>query len=294
MMNWQCGRFLLAATLAIAILPRAHAIGDSGGCADPLGGPLGQALKTGGPAAVEKALDAWVDARQSSLSRMAQAAQRAVGSDEKGSLRRKAIQNLIEGVHEKGASCVPGPLLIAAVHAGNLEVVRYLLDKPMGIEAKVPPQILFSCNDPGMYQELRLRRNQAFALVLDSGKIDVNASRADGRTALQVCNDPELLKLLLARGARYDTESAARFDLLDRAILDAVGSQEGGYTAERLYAVERARLFASLITSSIRGRPAEERARYSCHLVIQGKRWNPQTCQTLATFIKAAPGTFGD
>jgi hypothetical protein len=213
--------------------------------------------------------------------------------------RREQVRNLIQGTHEKGAVCVPGPLLVAAVHAGNVEVVRFLLHKPMGVEPQVPGNILFSCNDSHLRSgfdsaDARLRRREAFALVLDTGVIDVNAAGPSGRDILHTCHDPELLELFLERGARLDTESASRFDVLDQAVRDAASYEEGSYTAKRLRGLERARLFSRLVSTSIRGRPVEGQVRRSCNRVVNGQRWNPETCRALATFIKAAPGTFGE
>jgi hypothetical protein len=82
-------------------------------------------------------------------------------------------------------------------------------------------------------------------------------------------------------------------NLLDDAILDATNYEEGSYTARRLHGLERARLFSKVLSDSIRDRPVEARIRYLCNHDVQGRRWNPETCRTLGTFIKASPGTFG-
>jgi hypothetical protein len=287
-------RILLAVLLAAGCITTAHAIGDSGGCGDPLSGPLGRALKGGTPQDVESAINTWIDAKQSSAGIVASLAQRArkVGGEQ--GWRRQQTLNLIEGKHEKDASCVPGPLLTVALLAGNVDVVQFLLNRPLGVEPRVPPGILFSCNDAVEIGAQRASRREAFARILDTKTVDLNESNDRGRTLLLVCRDPQLLALFLERGARLDLQSENRFDPLDAAIRDAVSTQEGSYTALRMYAVERARLFAKLISGSIRGRSVEAHARYSCNLVVHGQRWNPTTCHELSTFIKAAPGTFGE
>jgi len=276
----------------------AHAIGDSGGCADPLGGPLGRALKTGKPQDVAQAIGDWVAHKQKSQG-LVRSSLIGATAERQQAWRREQALKLIQGIHEKGAVCVPGPLLPVAVLAGNVEVVRFLLHKPLEVQPQVPGNILFFCNDSHLKSgvdsaDAPLRRRDAFALVLDSGKIDLNATGPNGRDALHTCHDPELLELFLERGARLDTESVSRFEVLDQAVRDAVMYQEGSYTAKRLRGLERARLFSRHVSTSIRGRPVEAHVRRSCNLMIRDQRWNPETCRALATFIKAAPGTFGD
>lgn len=289
---------LISFALLLCGAPVAHAIGDSGGCGDPLGGPLGRALRTGAPNDVKLEIDRTVDYKERNLSLATRAAHRIVGAARRQEWRRKQILNLIEGDQEKDSVCVPGPLLPAAVHAGNLEVVRFLLNRPMGVDPRVGSSILFSCNDGAFLTDSQIsRRRQAFKMILDSRAIDLNSRNSEGRTLLQACYASELLELFALRGAHVDVQSGTGVEvtnLLEQAILDAVGFKENTYTARRLNGVARAKLFATLVNNSIQGRPVESRVRHKCDLVIRGERWNPETCRSLATFVKATPGTFGE
>jgi hypothetical protein len=283
----------LAFALAVCSVPAAHAIGDSGGCGDPLGGNLGTALKSGNTEAIKAALNAWLDASERNLGTLKHLSLQALGTDARLNWRNQQALNLIEGNHEKGAVCVPGPLLPVAMNAGNVEGTQYLLNQPVGVKPRVPEKVLFTCNDDSPTNEQRSRRREAFALVLDTGQVDINA-RERNRTALETCNDVALLSLFLERGATLDTESKVRFDVLDQAIESAVMFDETSFTARKLLALERAKFFSERLTRSIRGRNVEAQARRSCNSVRQGKQWNVETCRALAKFIVAAPGTFGE
>jgi len=192
--------------------------------------------------------------------------------------------------------CAPGPLLPAAIESGNLEVVRFLLGSPMGLSLKVPENILFSCNYSNLYtDEQRALHRAAFALILDSRKANVNALWR-GRTVLQECYEPELVTLFIEHGANTTIVTGSsdyKVTLLDQAVLDALGFEEGSYVAKRYYGIERARIYSSILPAPIE-RHVENRAYGSCNLLINGKRWNPNTCRELSTFIKASPGTFGE
>lgn len=289
------GTLALASVLMACCLPGAHAIGDSGGCGDPLGGRLGTALKSGNSQAIEAALNDWLDYREKSLSTFKRLSLQAGGADARRTWRNQLALNLIEGNHEKGETCVPGALLPVAMNAGNVEGTQYLLNQPVGVKPSVPARVLFTCNDEYPADEKRARRRQAFALVLDTERVNINARIGErNRTALETCHDVALLSLFLERGATLDTESEFRFEVLDQAIESAVTTEENSYIARRARALERAKFFSERITRSIRGRKVEARARHSCNLVIREKRWNPMSCAELAKFIVAAPGTFGD
>lgn len=291
-------RSLLTASIvlvaaAVCTTP-AHAIGDSGGCGDPTSGPLGKALKAGSAADVERELMAWIAYEEKNQGVL----RRAFLTDlQKQEWRKRRLRELIEGVHEKGAFCVPGPLLPIALRAGNVEVARYLVGTPAGVSPRLPPRILFSCeHDYSEDEDFRSRRRKAFEAVLQTGQVNL-VELEDGWTILQRCTEPELLVLFVQYGARLDVVSnrtGQPYNLLDLAVLAAVDSQEDGGTARRLHGLERARLFARLVTNSIEGRPIEQRIRWACNLQIKGKRWNPVSCNALAGFVKASPGTFGE
>ncbi|MES2993456.1 MAG: hypothetical protein V4844_18680, partial [Pseudomonadota bacterium] len=288
----------LAVVIAFCAIPMANAIGDSGGCGDPSGGPLGKALKSGRSEDVEREVLNWISYKEKNLGVATKFTHLLAGGDKaRQQWRQQQALDLLEGTHDKNAVCVPVPLLPVAVRAGNLGVVRFLLGTPMGMSLKMPPGILFSCDyDMLLTDEQRTRRRVAFSLVLDTKLVDVNALQR-GRTILQECTEPELVTLFVERGANINVESNANDvpqNLLEIAILDAVGSEEGGYTAKRLHGVERARIYSRLIADSINGRPVERRIRWSCNLRIGEKRWNAETCRQLSTFIKASPGTFGE
>jgi hypothetical protein len=290
-----------AALLALALgsfLP-AHAAGGSSGCSDARNGPLGQALKVGKPADVEREITRWLDAREQGLGLGTQATHAVLGEGRRQEWRAQETRNLVEGVQDE-AACAPTPLLPVAMQAGNLDVVRFLLGKPLGVSPRMPPAILFSCKDEAPQgQDAKARRQEAFTLVLATGAVDMNGRNAEGRTVLQACYEPELLALFVKRGARLDVEigsGATVRNPLEQAIVDAVQFKEGSPQARRLHGLERARLFAGASGASggsIRGRPIEARIRGTCNLVLKGRRWNPETCGELAGFIQASPGTFG-
>jgi hypothetical protein len=272
----------------------AHAIGDSGGCGDWTGGPLGKALKGGSVADVERELLAWVAYAEKSQGILAKV---LTTESKRKEWRKQRLRELVEGVHEKGAVCRPGPLVPVALRAGNVEVVRYLIGTPAGVNPRLPPRILFSCeHDYSEDEDLRNRRRKTFELILQTKQVDVHELE-EGWTILQRCTEPELLTLFVDHGARLDvvsTRTGQPYNLLDLAVLATVDTDENGVMAKRLHAMERAKLFARLITNSIEGRPIEQRIRWSCNLQIDGKRWNPASCKALSGFVRASSGTFGE
>lgn len=210
-----------------------HAFGS--GCSDPLGGPFGKAIKSGSPQDVEREIARWVDYKEKNLAPTKKLLFLAPGGDTaKQQWRQRQTLNLLEGSHEKDAACAPGPLLPAAISSGNLEVVRFLLGSPMGLSLKIPENILFSCNYSILHtDEQRTLRRAAFALILDSRKAIVNGLWR-GRTVLQECYEPELVTLFIEHGANTTIEtgdSGYKENLLDRAVMDAAGFEEGSYTA---------------------------------------------------------------
>lgn len=289
----------VAITLALALngMSIAYAIGGSGGC-DPLRGALGQTIQHGTPADVERELKKWVDNKERGLSTIA--VLRISGEKKKEEWRRRQTLNLIEGAHEKGAVCVLGPLLPVAADAGNLEVVRFLLDRPLGLTPGIPTMVLFYSCDNGRYvpsEDQRRLRRQAYAMILDAaaGTINLDGNRRDGSTLLQSCKDPELVSLFVERGARLDILSRNGRTPLEEAVIEAVelGEDEAIPTV-RSYALKRASLLARLTPNAQLKSGVEDRVSVSCNRIMSdGRRWNPKTCRELAKFIKASPGTFG-
>lgn len=283
------------AVLFAFIVPAAHAIGDSGGCGDPLDGGLGKALRSGDAQEIEAELNKWLDNREKNLTALKRVAAPAKGTDAWRAGRSRQALNLIEGRHDKNDFCVPGALLPVAMNAGNVEGTRYLLGRPFGVDPGIPQGILFSCNYGSATEEQRVRRRQTYALVLDTERVDINARLGGrGRTALETCQDVLLLSLFMERGANLDTESASRFEVLDQAIEAALSGGDIGFTVPKGAALERAKFFSEKLTRSIRGRHIEARVRSACTPTVQGERRNLQACRALATFILATPGTFGE
>lgn len=289
-------RYLLLGIL-LSIAANTYAIGDSGGCGDPLAGSLGEALRSGTPEQLENTIRKWVALKEEHLSTKEKLAFLFNGgNDARARWRAKQIENIIEGVHEKNASCVPGPLFPIAVHAGNIAVVRFLLSEPMGVSPTISTDFLFACEtSQTMKDEERQRRLKAYEFVLDAKKIDLHEERY-AIAALWACKEPDLLTLFLKRGAKPNVLDSRRGGqvFLENAVLDAVGYEEGGYIARKLHGIERARIFSELGLTTIAGSPVEMEVRRKCNHVINGKRWNENTCKTLATFVNASHGTFGD
>lgn len=289
-------RVLLLA-LCLAASPLAHAIGDSGGC-NPDQTPLGQALMSGTPAQLEAALLRLVDGAEQRRSLGSRIATWFGGEQKRQAWRQHKLLNLIEGRNEDGETCLPGVLLPMAMWAGNQEVVRFLLGEPMGLRVRVPPDVLFTCERAYSYmgEDRRARRRAAFALVLDAGVVYVNSKNRDGYTVMQACRDPQLLSLFLEHGASVRIEWGSgvyRRNLLDQAILDALGTAESRDGSDHGYVVERVRLLSTALPNSIRGRPVEQRVRQLCNQTVGDKPWNPRTCLILAGLIEASQGTFG-
>jgi hypothetical protein len=276
---------LVAILLGPFAVLMAHAIGDSGGCMDFGSSPLGKALRDGAPLQVEREIMAWVE----------KFAPRSLWSRS----RKQDILNFIQGSHAKNAVCAPGALLPIAINAGNVEVTRFLLAKPLGVDPKIPRNILFFTCDyqVSMSEDQRNARIRAIAALLDSKAVEVNALRDDRYSILEECKQPELLSLYLEHGARADVEitnASGTMNILESAILDALMFDEDSSTAQAHHAVERAKLFSRALTDSIVGRQFEHRIRNSCKPRENDRIWNPRTCRELSTFIKATPGIFGE
>lgn len=280
----------------------AYAIGDSGGC-NPDASPLGRALKHGAPQDLENVIVRFIDSQEEKLVLKKLQFMLPGGDEARQSWRQEMARTVLEGTYKRKTSCRRGHLLPVAIRNANLEVVRYLLGSPMGLTLNVPEDILFNCKytSPFYTDDQRRRRRDAFALILQMKKADVNAPVGKGAMVsdylLGVCNEPELIELFLEYGADASLEYGVRGkeeNLRDRAILDALRVMEGGSVARNYHGVERARIYSRILGPSIEGRHVEERARRFCNQLIGGERWNSNTCRELSTFIKAAPGTFGE
>jgi hypothetical protein len=302
-----------ALLLSFCAASAAYAIGDSGGCGDVFNTPMGKALKAGSAADVEREIMIWVVAEEKQLdlkekqgtftsffhSLFSRQPSQASTSAQRLQRRQSTILALIEGRHPKYATCRPGALLPIALLEENVEVVRYLTGTPLGVRPKIPAKIHFLCQHKGRYEDedFRSRRRKAFDLVLRTGQVDINSKDDRGWTILQRCHEPDLIMLFVEHGARLDiasTPSSQPYNLLDLAVQRATDLDEWDRDFEGTHALENARIFARLVTDSIKGRPIEQRIRDSCSSRMNGVRHrNVKTCKELSTFVKATPGTFG-
>lgn len=192
-------------------------------------------------------------------------------------------------------------MLPLALNQGNVEVVRYLLGKPLGVKPRIPPNILFVhslCSpESGFSDDQRARRREAYALLLASGEVDVNARSRFNQTILQTCFEPELVALFIEKGARTDVERGegiGRLNLIEQAMLDSLVVPSHG-PADPRHGVARVQLFSGVMSNSIRGRPVEERIRWQCTWAPKGdKPLYAQPCRVLSGLVDATPGTFGE
>jgi hypothetical protein len=290
-------KLAIAVAAVFSTIPVAHAIGGSVGCGgDWIDGPLGKAVTSGTPDEFRRAVTNWIDrAEKEDLGGLGRL-QHFASSSARQRWRDKKTLDLLEGNLAKDDGCAPRSQVAAAIRAGNVEVMRFLVGTPMGVSPKVWPITMFhACEySSSQTEETRARRREAVGLLLESGKVHVNA-RYRGETILQYCKEPELVTLFIERGAIMVErgEPGYRENLLDLAIHDAISTEEGGYTAARLHAVERARLFSRHLPPSIEGRRIEQYVRSTCNRDDRDVLGKPNTCRELSTFIKAAPGTFG-
>ncbi len=261
-----------------------------------MGSALEKAVKTGAPVDVEREMLKWLDDQDRRRGLLASVSQALSGVRQPQRLAR-----LIEGAHEKDAVCAPRALLPLALNQGNVEVVRFLLGQPLGVKPRVPPHILFAyslCSaESGFDEARRARRREAYALLLEAGDVDVNARSRFGQTVLQTCFEPELVSLFIEKGARTDVESgqgSGRLNLLEQALLDALVVAAEGGNADRRHGLARVRLFASLMSNSVRGRPVERTVRGRCATVLQGQRPYAAACRRLSGLVDATPGTWGE
>lgn len=256
----------------------AHAIGDSGGCSDFDRQPLGKALKVGTPQEVEAAIQIAVDRNAPRFSPTYS--------------RQTAILDLIQASYKERPPCAPNPLLLYALDAGNVEVVRYLLDAPFGQKIQVPQYVLFHCQTHwDITPEGREARRRAYSVLFDRKVVDVQLLR-NGVSVLGRCAEPELVSLYLENGARPDVDvrrATGTVNYLEMAMYDALTFDEDSNTAKDLHALERIRLFSKYMPASIEGRPFQTWNRASCSRIIGGKPWNRKTCEALQTLVRGAP-----
>lgn len=284
----QLFRITISVAAVLLNISSAHAIGDSAGCPNPIDTRLGQALDHGSPSAVENILLGALEYHEKQLGRFTTDATR------KELLRKKKIQ-LMEGPYHT-YDCSPGPVLNFAAKGGNLEVVRYLLGSPLGITLNVRPDTLATvCDTHHVFhrdtpEEIE-RRKATINLLMDSGKVDIHAV-VGGKTILQWCKNPDLIPLLIERGADVNVEYDGH-NLLDVAVMDAAQDWGDDFFKTRLRGLERAKIFAKLLPATIVDRLAEKEVMSWCTRGVNSTAWTSHACREMATFIKASPGVFG-
>jgi hypothetical protein len=182
---------IFAAAMLLTTAEAAHAIGDSTGCAVKVASEFGQLAARGTASQVA----AYIDQRESRASSWARLWDRVTG----GSRVRAQILN------ERPMCDGQQPIEYAAA-AGNLQVVRYLLDSG----AKPSPAIFVYCvvlegrpEFKDMAPPPPSRILQTVELLVKSG-VDPNYSNGQGHTALHRCQIPDVLRALLKNGARVD------------------------------------------------------------------------------------------
>jgi hypothetical protein len=285
---------------ALLLSQPALALGGTG-CGSLEGSPLGKAAREGNRAQFDRAIQDMVADDERSLGRpvVIKLSMQSRGLEK---WRLDRTRSILNGNHPPRTACGWGPLLPLAVNAGNLEVVRYLLNHPVGVDpiaaeyvkGRLHRTMFMTCRyDSTMDDDRRQRRLQAFAMALESNKSALNTISDDGYTALKGCNEPEIVSLYLSYGA--DPTLGLRPNepnLLEVAIRDAIGFQPGSYTDQSRHGLSRVRLWAQHGMKSIVGRPSEREIEFTCN-DGWGLGWHMDTCRTLATFIEASPGVFG-
>lgn len=283
----QLFRITISVAAVLLNISSAHAIGDSAGCPNPIDTRLGQALDHGSPSAVENILLGALEYHEKQLGRFTTDATRK-------EFRRKNTLELLDSPAKSG--CYTGPVLNFAAKGGNLEVVRYLLGSPLGITLNVRPDTLATvCDTHHVFhrdtpEEIE-RRKATVNLLMDSGKVDIHAV-VGGKTILQWCKNPDLIPLLIERGADVNVEYDGH-NLLDVAVMDAAQDWGDDFFKTRLRGLERAKIFAKLLPATIVDRLAEKEVMSWCTRGVNSTAWTSHACREMATFIKASPGVFG-
>jgi len=266
----------------------ARAIGDQGGCNGDA--PFGKVLTEGSPSELEQAIQKVVSRQEDrrELGVFARLGQALRGQSEDPVSRGQAILDVIEG---RSLSCNKRALLYHVVAAGNLPVLNYLLDSPMGVRVGVPQDILFECgHDTGMRDAQREGRRAAMGLLIDRGLADVRTLK-EGKSLLQACGAPELVELFLEKGASTDHPGPLRahdryaFNALETSLIAAILAKEDSYFTNRSQEMSRARILAKATGATIRGRPTEAHIKWYCRSPSRAK-----ACVELSTFIDASPG----
>lgn len=282
----------LAVSLALAAAPDALAVGGTG-CTYFPATPNGKLLASGTPAQVDAALRDWLDFRieQAKPSRILGFARQATAA-EQAALRTREALSILEGT--PGATCDAGPLLRYAVGAGNTPVVRYLLDKPLGVEPAVDKDILFQCEGrPQSTDAAPALRRAALAAVIDAGKADVNGRKND-EYPIRFCRDPRIASLLIARGARlaipFSGSSPAQ-NLVEDAVLAATAPMSRGRREHVETNLQRVKLFAAAGVSTKIGAQVERRVKWYCHEQDRATLGEPDLCKELAGLVQLTPGT---
>lgn len=136
--NFFVLRMLLFLLILFGVSDSAYAIGDSGGggC-DLFNGPFGDAVRKGGVSNVMHEINMLVDDKERQVDIWEVFIEKVYGTAQKkeNERRREETQEILKG---NFGNCMQNPLLDEAANAGNLEVVNFLLNKPMGIELADP------------------------------------------------------------------------------------------------------------------------------------------------------------
>lgn len=290
----QAVRGAAASLLLYAFAFDAHGMGEQRDCGDFLATPLGKAATDGTPAQLEAAI----------RSRLADEEQALLAAKPylSGQLQVQALEasrpfhiKLLIAGESQNRHCA-APLLTVAAVAGNVDAVRYLLGSPLGTQPWLPPDILQHCDGgPWAHGGDSARRDagrrQAFAVLLDSERVDVNKPFG-GRYPLGTCRDPALVALYLERGAKVDIPlmfSGGAKTLVELAVRDAIKPPAG---SDPMDGVERAKLFAEAGVSRRLGHSIEQHLRRACHRRADGLA-DDRVCKALAGIVEAPPDTFG-
>ena len=179
-------------------------------------------------------------------------------------------------------------LLDYAVAAGNVSVVRWLLDAGANPNAESSGENIFTrCisnpKESGVENSLAnsqttAKRFEALDLVISRGG-DLKGSYS----ALYKCKKPELISFYISRGADLSppTKYRTKYSPLQYAIESALFGRMWDK------GMERTKVFAESGANDIRGLRVESTLRKNCN-----KPEHRAACSEIAKFVKSSPGTF--
>jgi hypothetical protein len=282
----------------------ALAIGDSaGGCGihrTPENSPLLKAAIDGSPADIAREVDIEADRyTESAIAKMRQSGE--LGTRLRLFLSKRALAKWKNAKRVEQRSVVlnspvycssGGWLLEYAVAAGNVPVVRWLLDAGADPNAQTSNDNIFTRCIPNPRKVSRpisssetesiSSRLEALDLVISRGG-DLKRPVGFGETALDLCHDPELLPFYISRGAELSPRWSDNkfFHPMQSAISDALGDR----TWER--GLDRVKVLARAGANDIRGLRVESVLRRKCR-----DQKHETTCNEIARYVKSTPGTF--